>query len=503
MLIFPVQEQWQRKKQTKEQAKAAKLAKLNPDNARSARDLLDEREERSNVTVAAGKRKRDGDESLNPDEEEGGDLGAVLKEKPMEGLKRKKAKIEMNADPLIDKPAKSGEGEKLEVKQEKAKEKARVKQLRKEKKKEKLKNKSLAKDVQKQQSIGTDDVNPTKVDEGQPSRADESGSEHEVLDFDGQDLADISSASPSSKPPSPAFDLSHSVSGTSSISSIATPKTTSDEADQKGATKSASSATQEELRERLQARIAELRQARKADGEDDKPARTRTELIEQRRKKVEQRKAMKKALRTQAKEEERRQRNEALARGSRLMTSSGAMSPAQLASPRGETNNFSFSRMQFDNGQFMSADLSSVLDPNKKPTSTTVSKITLSSLEKRQDRLSNMSGEQRASAEEKDAWINARKRAQGQRIKDDTSLLKKALKQRDNKKKKSSKEWDTRLAGVASAQAAKQKRREENLAKRREEKGNKGKKGSGKNKKKTKARPGFEGSFRAGGSRKK
>ena len=468
---------------------------MNPDNAKSARDLLDEREERSNA--AAGKRKRDNGEIQ---EEEGG-LDGVVKEKPMEGLKRKKAKIEVNADTTIDESSKMDEQVKLEVKQEKAKEKARLKQLKKERKKEKLKNKSLAKDVQKQQSTGTDDVDP--VDEEQLFQADESGSEHEALDFDGQDLVEASSASPLSKPPSPAFDLPHSVSGTSSISSIATPKIISDEADQKEATKSTTSATQEELRARLQARISELRQARKADGEDDKPARTRTELIEQRRKKVEQRKAMKKALRAQAKEEERRQRNEALARGSPLMTPSGAMSPAQLASPRGETNNFSFSRMQFDNGQFMSANLSSVLDPNKKPTSTTVSMATLDSMEKRQDRLSNMTAEQRTSAEEKDAWTNARKRAQGQRIKDDTSLLKKALKQRDNKKRKSSKEWDTRLAGVASAQAAKQKRREENLAKRREDKGNKGKKGSGKNKKKTKARPGFEGSFRAGGSKRK
>ena len=90
-------------------------------------------------------------------------------------------------------------------------------------------------------------------------------------------------------------------------------------------------------------------------------------------------------------------------------------------------------------------------------------------------------------------WLNAKKHAHGERVRDDTSLLKKTLKRKEKQKDKSKKEWTERLEGIKKSQDMKQKRREDNLQKRKEEKG--GKKGKGKPK--PKARPGFEGSFRA------
>ena len=60
---------------------------------------------------------------------------------------------------------------------------------------------------------------------------------------------------------------------------------------------------------------------------------------------------------------------------------------------------------------------------------------------------------------------------------------------KEKQKAKSTKEWTERLEGIKKAQSIKQKKREENLAKRKEEKGKKGGK--------KKARPGFEGTFRA------
>ena len=87
-------------------------------------------------------------------------------------------------------------------------------------------------------------------------------------------------------------------------------------------------------------------------------------------------------------------------------------------------------------------------------------------------------------------------------------MLKKTLKRKEKAKKKSGKEWDERITGVEKAKEGKQKRREENLRKRREEKGIKrgGKKGGSKKSKgkssKGKARPGFEGTFKTGGARK-
>jgi hypothetical protein len=69
-------------------------------------------------------------------------------------------------------------------------------------------------------------------------------------------------------------------------------------------------------------------------------------------------------------------------------------------------------------------------------------------------------------------------------------------------KLKSSKEWNERKEGVQKGIEMKQKKREANLQKRIDGKGQKTKGGkkSGGAKKKPKARPGFEGSF--GGKRK-
>ncbi len=71
---FLPQDQWKKKKQTKEQAAAARRAKLDPDASKTAKDVMDER---------ARKRKleelQDGD---------GSDIEGVQKELPMEGLKQ-------------------------------------------------------------------------------------------------------------------------------------------------------------------------------------------------------------------------------------------------------------------------------------------------------------------------------------------------------------------------------------------------------------------------------
>ena len=103
-------------------------------------------------------------------------------------------------------------------------------------------------------------------------------------------------------------------------------------------------------------------------------------------------------------------------------------------------------------------------------------------------------------------WLNAKKRAHGERVKDDTNLLKKALKRKEKQKGKSEREWKEREDAVVKGKEMKQKKREANLAKRREEKGgSKGKKkhhggggggGGGASNKKKKNRPGFEGRFR-------
>jgi hypothetical protein len=251
------------------------------------------------------------------------------------------------------------------------------------------------------------------------------------------------------------------------------------------------------LKKRLTARIEALRAARKADGPDGAPARNRQELMEARRKKEEQRRAHKKELRLKAKLEEEARREEALA-SARDSPASSMMSPA-IQSPE---HNFSFGRVAFADGQQMADDLSRILEAPKKK-GVQDPKTALAASEKKRLRIAGLDEEKRADIEEKELWLQAKKRAHGEKVRDDTSLLKKTLKRKEKAKKKSEKEWTERKEGVAKGQAMRQKKREENLQKRKDEKGSKkkgGKVSAKGGKKQVKSRPGFEGSF--GGKRK-
>ena len=118
----------------------------------------------------------------------------------------------------------------------------------------------------------------------------------------------------------------------------------------------------------------------------------------------------------------------------------------------------------------------------------------LEQLTAKEERLAKMDPEKAEKAKENDRWHSALLSARGEKVRDDTTLLKKTIARKEREKKKSKREWDERIARVEKGKEDRQKKREENLAKRREEKGNKGKKVV-KSKKPVvkKKRPGFEG----------
>lgn len=256
------------------------------------------------------------------------------------------------------------------------------------------------------------------------------------------------------------------------------------------------------LKARLAARIEALRAARKADGPNGAPARNRQELMEARRKKEEERKAHKKELRKQARLDEEARREEALA-SARDSPASSLMSPALYTA---SNENFSFGRVAFGDGQQLNDSLNSLLSAPKKR-GPQDPKSALEAAEKKRARIAGLDDEKRADIEEKELWLQARKRAHGEKVRDDTSLLKKTLKRKEKAKKKSEKEWTERKEGVSKSIAMKQKKREENIQKRKDEKGSKGKgkgkgKSAGKGKPKVKSRPGFEGRSFGGGKKK-
>ncbi|GBP55500.1 Surfeit locus protein 6 homolog [Eumeta japonica] len=68
------------------------------------------------------------------------------------------------------------------------------------------------------------------------------------------------------------------------------------------------------------------------------------------------------------------------------------------------------------------------------------------------------------------AWKNVLKKAEGDKVKDDAILLKKTVKKMEQKKKHSTKQWDSRLKNVQQKMEERQKKRQENIAKKKKEK---------------------------------
>ena len=431
-------------------------------------------------------------------------------ETPMEGLKHterqpKKQKSDANGEhqteanvteEVDDEVIRKSKADKRRAKREAKKAKEQAKTAKKQEKK-----------ARKAQEAEPDKETPENAEK--PDNDEDEAEDIDMDPIDATALADHDNVSPDSTIPpskvaSPVFDAPGIQSVTSSISSTTAPISSSAKSSQGESSKSPPKPKidQGQLKARLQARLDELRKARKVIDDDGNLIRTRQEMIDARRKKDDSRKANKKKLRQQAREEELREKELAISRGSPLMTPSGN-SPRGYGgqSPLSEpVNNFSFGRMTLGNGQTMTTGLDSVESSQKRKGSKDP-RAAMQAAEKRAERLAGMDAEKRADIEVKDVWLNAKKRVQGERVRDDTSLLKKALKSKDKQKKKSEKEWTERTENVAKGQAIRQKKREDNLQKRRDEKGTK--KGKGKTKsKKPRARPGFEGSFKTGGKRK-
>jgi hypothetical protein len=459
----------------------------------------------------ARKRKRDENEE-DGSQSSDSELGSEI---PLEGLKRGQTKIKKQ------KQSDSAEKEENTMTESSpnAEERRKLKEAKKAAQREKKKAKEAAKKekaqkVQKQSEESTDSAQvASKSEEDQnqendqqtPSSEDHDGEEEEVAPLEGfslesNDQSPEDASTASSNRDSPGFDVSNDHSGSSSISSIIPSNESAETAQKPSSQPKPLKATPEELRQRLQKRLDELRAARHADGLNGKPARNRQELIEARRQRAEQRREHKKELRRKAKEEEQRKKDEDMAR-----RFSPGGSGSLLASPRSPaesnasgSNNYAFGRIAFPDGQHTDPSLSRILDKPKQRGPQDAG-TALKAAEAKRARLAALDPEKRAEIEEKDMWLNAKKRAHGERVRDDTSLLKKALKRKASTKRKSEREWKERIDGVAKGKDMRQKKRDENIRKRKE-----GKQGGGAGKGKGKARPGFEGSFKAkvGGKKK-
>ncbi|KAI1259728.1 SURF6-domain-containing protein [Xylariaceae sp. FL1019] len=482
-------DQWKQKKQTKAQAAEARRNKLDPDSAlnRSAKDVMDEQ--------ARKKRKRD--QMQDGDEDGWSEVDGIEPEQPRQGMKKKTAKEAKKKQKQTDEETELTEKEKRKEEKRAARKerKAERQALRDE---EAEFNRRSIKGVNKIK-LGARPTNPNTLPSAvseteQPVGEDatEVSAQEDAEDIDDAEDAEDSEmpeaeeeqdsasvTSPIDTPQSPIFDTNgtpadstgHAPSTSTSVSS--TDPTTDKPKLIKIPADSAA------LRARLAARIQALRDARKAD-KDGKPIRTRQELIESRRQKQAERKAHKKELRQKARLLEEEKREEALA--------SARGSPRGLLSPKididDENVNFAFGRVGFGDGSQLSHDLTHVLNKNQKK-GPIDPKSALQKVENQKKRLAAMDDDKRKDVEEKEVWLTARRRAEGEKIRDDEKMLKKA----------STKEWAARKEGVAKGIQERQRKREENIRNRRDEKllGKAGKKKGG-FAKKSKPRAGFEGS---------
>jgi hypothetical protein len=520
--ICSLQDQWKKKKQTKAEAKVAKRNKLDPDSElnKNAKEIMDER--------ARNKRKlRDMQEAEAGSEEED-DVSLdidVEKEKPGEGLKKKASEpeTEETASKKL-KLADEDEPEKEMTEKQKAKaEKKAAKQKKKEEKEAKKKSKLEAKadgtsmeapaeevDVEAEEEEEEQTASAKKDKQRQKKAQEvihestesdpvpEADAEMEQISVPG--LVDEDESTSASTPHSPVFDAAPATSNPSSVEAASTTTSLASAVAPSEKPKHIKIPTDTTaLRARLAARIEALRAARKADGSDGKPILTRAELIEERRRKQAQRKAHKKELRLKAKQEEDVKREEALA-SARNSPGGSLMSPMIPINDDIETS-FSFGRVAFADGTALSRDLTYEKEAGEKKKKLDP-KSALAKVEAQKRRLAELDEDKRKDILEKEVWLAARRKTEGEKVRDDEGLLKKAVKRKEKAKQKSEKEWKERKAGVAKGIYDRQKKREANLQARRDGKGQKGKKKSGPTKKKA-ARPGFEGSFSVGGGKKR
>lgn len=255
----------------------------------------------------------------------------------------------------------------------------------------------------------------------------------------------------------------------------------------------------EKLRAKLQEKIQALKEKRRAPGTQVTGALSSREAILAQRKRKEELKRKRTEQNTPKDEASSDESNS----GSDAEGDSETVSKKRRVDD-GIANDLMFQNIVFDDGSRATSDLQRLRKAReKKGPSKNDIKAHLSATEAKRAKLESKDELVQIQQKEKEKWQRAMLQAEGERMRDDEKLLRKALKRKEAKKRKSAVEWRERKEAVATAISDKQKRREENLQIRKE---NKGKKRNHREKMKrgikgvapTKKRAGFEGRLKSG-----
>lgn len=255
----------------------------------------------------------------------------------------------------------------------------------------------------------------------------------------------------------------------------------------------------EALRSKLQSKIQELKERRKAPGSRVKGApSSREAILAERKRKLEGRKQK---PRVQDEEEVNVSDNS----DSDLEEDSDSEHNTKRQKTDKLGDQVMFQNIVFDDGNAITSNLQNLRKTSRKkgPANNDI-KAHLKLAEARKSKLESKDELEQIKEREKSKWQRATLQAEGVKLKDDEKLLRKALKKKEAKKRKSSVDWKERQRTVATTIADKQKRREANLKIRKDNKGVKKSKQQKMMRKFTgstgpkKSRAGFEGRLKSG-----
>jgi len=212
--------------------------------------------------------------------------------------------------------------------------------------------------------------------------------------------------------------------------------------------------TSQELRDRLQAKLEELRGRKLGVNESRKQKKMKRKLASIEKKKVA--------------EEEMKQKLMTIGKNAgnlnKVINKEVEQMGAKLTKPGVKTEKgVVFSKFDFKD-EMAPKEAKKTLDPQAALNKIKKSKEKIKLWEEKgkTDKAKNI--------ENKIAWENALGKAQGEKIKDDEFLLKKAIKKKKQIKNSSKKKWEARAEGVKNKEAAFIEKREGNMAKRKKEK---------------------------------
>lgn len=239
------------------------------------------------------------------------------------------------------------------------------------------------------------------------------------------------------------------------------------EQENKESQKSQNKPNLEALRSKLQAKIQDMKERRRAPGTRVRGApSSREAIIEERKQRLD--------LRKQKNDSQKQQNNKSGDESESDEDDSDieTQPPTKKAKIEVDANDIMYQNIEFDDGNKITSNLQHLKrGPKKKGPAKNDIRAHLKLLESKKAKLQSKEEMDQINAREKEKWQRAMLQAEGIKLKDDEKLLRKALKRKEAKKRRSAQEWKDRKLAVKTSKAEKQKRRDENLQIRKQNKG--------------------------------